>query len=317
MRRFEQFLSLAIITIDHNGLHSDSDEIVSKIRKMFLYQSQNVWLTDHILDQIGKPVYYRDVDTECGSWMRDSSPRSQEDESKFWMTTDRDDRQLLEFENKEAFRNKNVSRTHHLPFRFSGNFHVVHGGHFYYQQFGTNKLIKHDLSTNDTSFKHVDGAAFQPSTSHLYTTDHRYMDITTDENGLWVIFSSDQTQNTLILKVDPQTLGTENGWNLTADHRTVGDMFIAYGVLYAVESATDTFTRIKFAFDLYVNSLVPVSVNFTNPFRHNTFISYNPRHGKIYAWDSRNLIEYPIRFVEKTAEQDNDLTDDTYDPSRR
>ena len=248
--------------------------------------------------------------------MRDSFPRTPEDESKFWMTTDSDARTLLEFENKDAFRNKNISRTYQLPFRFDGNSHVVYNGHFYYQQFGTNKLIKYDLATNQTYFRHVDDAAFQPSTSRLYELAYSYMDIMADENGLWAIFASDWTSNTLILKFDPQTLGTENAWNVTANQRTAGDMFVACGVLYAVDSVTETFTKIRFAFDLFLNAPIPVSVNFTNPFRHNTLVSYSPRHDKIYAWDSRNLIEYPIRFTMRTTEQANDLTDETHDSKR-
>lgn len=123
-----------------------------------------------------------------------------------------------------------------------------------------------------------------------------------DENGLWVIFAANNTNNTLILKFDPVSLGTENIWNLTLDHQLIGEMFISCGVLYGVESATDVFTKIRFAFDLYLNTPLDVSVNFTNPFKHNNLLSYNPQHEKLFAWDSRNLIEYPIRFIEATEE---------------
>jgi hypothetical protein len=128
------------------------------------------------------------------------------------------------------------------------------------------------------------------------------MDIMADENGLWVIFAANSTNNTLIIKFDPLSLGTENVWNITLDHTSIGDMFIACGILYGVESITETFTRIRFAFDLYLNTPVEVSVNFTNPFKHNTLISYNARHEKIISWDSRNLIEYPIRFIQNVEE---------------
>jgi hypothetical protein len=241
-----------------------------------------------------------------------------DDESKYWMTTDRDDRLLFEFGNRESFRNKNVSRTYLLPFRFYGNSHAIHNGHFYCQQFGSNKLMSYDLVTNQTFFRKVDDAAFQPSTSRLYESGYNYMDISADENGLWLIFASDSSSNTLVMKLDPDTLATENAWNLTADRRTAGDMIVACGILYAVHSVTDTFTRIRFAYDLFLNEVIPLSVNFTNPFSHNTFISYNPRHEKIFACDSGNLIEYPIRFTDKAAEQANDLTtDETDDFSRR
>lgn len=56
-------------------------------------------------------------------------------------------------------------------------------------------------------------------------------------------------------------------------------------------------------------------MNFTNPFKHNNMISYNPKHEQIYAWDSRNLIEYPIRFVEP-AEAESGVGDDQDDNNR-
>ena len=234
--------------------------------------------------------------------MQDSAPKSPSEESKFWMTTHNEPGLLFEFGNKDAFRHKNATRTYQLPFQAVGNSHVVHAGHFFYNQLGTNKLIKYDLSTNHTYFRSIEEASTTETTGRLYETQHNFMDIMADENGLWVIFAGNATNNTLIIKFDPLSLGTENAWNITLDHTLIGDMFIACGVLYGVESTTETFTRIRFAFDLFLNSPLDVSVNFTNPFKHNTLISYNARHEKIIAWDSRNLIEYPIRFLENVEE---------------
>ena len=35
-------------------------------------------------------------------------------------------------------------------------------------------------------------------------------------------------------------------------------------------------------------------------------IAYNPKYEQIYAWDSRNLIEYPVRFVEPSTETETE-----------
>ena len=238
--------------------------------------------------------------------MQESTPKTSEDESKFWLTTDADPSVLQEFFNKDAFRHKRVTKNHQLPFKLDGNSHVVHDGHFYYNQFGTNKLIKYELATNHTYFRHIEEASHRPYTSKLYETQYNYMDLMADENGLWVVFARNNTNNTLVLKFDPVTLDTENVWNITLDHTMIGEMFIACGILYGTEPATETFTKIRFAFDLYLNSPVDISVNFTNPFKHNNLIAYNPRHEKIYAWDSKNLIEYPLKFTESTSESEEE-----------
>jgi len=243
-------------------------------------------------------VYYRDAETEWGSWMQSTLPKSPQEEAKFWMTSQTEPGILFEFANKDAFRHKNVTKTYPLPFQFVGNSHVIHDGYFYYNQMGTNRLIKYDMNTNHTFFRPIEDASFSEDTGRLYETQFNFMDIMSDENGLWVVFAGNHTNNTLIIKLDPVSLGTENVWNITLDHSMIGEMFISCGVLYGIESATDVFTKIRFAFDLYANQPVDVSVNFTNPFKHNNLIAYNPRHEKIMAWDSRNLIEYPVRFLE-------------------
>lgn len=52
-------------------------------------------------------------------------------------------------------------------------------------------------------------------------------------------------------------------------------MFIIGGVLYAIDSATDSNTKIRLALDLYRTKLVEVSLNFTNPFAKTTTVGYN------------------------------------------
>lgn len=55
-------------------------------------------------------------------------------------------------------------------------------------------------------------------------------------------------------------------------------MFIACGVLYAVDSATDRTTKVRLALDLYKNTLLEVMLPFTNPFRKTTVLAYSHRY---------------------------------------
>lgn len=77
-------------------------------------------------------------------------------------------------------------------------------------------------------------------------------------------------------------------WNMTIDHHKVGEMFIVCGVLYAVDNVSDRQSRIRFAFDLYKSKLIDVSLQFNNPFRKTTMISYNHR-SKVCLWTMRHL----------------------------
>jgi hypothetical protein len=112
----------------------------------------------------------------------------------------------------------------------------------------------------------------------LYNSQHSYFDFNVDENGVWVIYGLRRYNTTVVVKFDPATLAIEYAWNVTLDHQKVGDMFIVCGVLYAVDSLTDGETKIRFGLDLYYHQqLSEVDLTFSNPFRLNTMVGYNPR----------------------------------------
>ncbi len=67
-------------------------------------------------------------------------------------------------------------------------------------------------------------------------------------------------------------------WNISIQHKSVGEMFIVCGVLYALDSTSDRTTKIRFAYDLYRKELYDVLLTFTNPFRKTTTVGYNHRN---------------------------------------
>lgn len=80
-------------------------------------------------------------------------------------------------------------------------------------------------------------------------------------------------------------------WNISLNHHKVGEMFIVCGVLYAVDSVTERNTKIRFALDLFKNTLLDVNLSYSNPFRKTTMIGYNHRN-KVYAPTIYSIIKY-------------------------
>lgn len=239
--------------------------------------------------------------------MQDSEPTSPENALKYWYTTEKEPTILYEFKNKDGFKNNKDYKTIQLQEPFSGNSHVIYKSSFYYHRNGTNRLQRLDLKTSETSSMTIHDASYLPQDNRLYELNYNHMDISVDENGLWVIFASNNTNNTLVMKLRDD-LHEERVWNISLDQKQMGEMFVVCGVLYGVESVLDTFTKIRFAFDFRLASTIEINVNFSNPFRENSMINYNPRARQIYAWDLNNLIEYPIKFEEKISDnQQNNI----------
>lgn len=116
------------------------------------------------------------------------------------------------------------------------------------------------------------------SKNYLYTTENNLIDFNVDDNGLWIIYSTAHSNNTIVAKLDSSNLEFQYSWNISINHHKVGEMFIVCGVLYAVDSVTERMTKIRLALDLYKSKLLEVNLSFTNPFRKTTTVGYNHRN---------------------------------------
>ncbi|XP_063220620.1 uncharacterized protein LOC134530022 [Bacillus rossius redtenbacheri] len=246
---------------------------------------------------VGKPVYNRYTEASFGCWMRDPSPGSDLQAEKLWVTTEADDHHLYEYANKSLFRKEAHSKKYRLDHPFKGNAHVVYNGSFFYNERDKPRLLKFHLKTE--SYEHLDVPWLSVNSSnYLYTTRNNYLDLSADDNGLWVVYGLADSNNTVVLKVDPAAMKVQYAWNISVDHHVFGEMFVVCGVLYAVDSVGERHTKIRFALDLYKNNLLDVNLPFTNPFTRTTMIGYNHRSKELFTWDKGNQLTYPVRYHE-------------------
>ncbi|XP_016948068.1 uncharacterized protein LOC108023288 [Drosophila biarmipes] len=252
---------------------------------------------------VGKPVFHKVVNEKFGSWLRDPSPDS--DREKTFVTNENDPYNLFEFTTRIQYRMNSIPRRkYEIQEGFHGNAHVVFNGSFYYQQKNSDLVVKLDL----TSLKKITTQlpyAGVASANRLYTTDFNYMDFNVDEVGLWVIYSTYNSNNTLVAKLDAETLKMQYNFNITLDHHQFGEMFIVCGNLYAIDSGTDKNTQIRYVVDLYKGKLLNTNLPFSNPFSHTTTVGYNPLTVELYSWDKGNALTYPIRYNEQRLISDN------------
>lgn len=83
--------------------------------------------------------------------MRDPKPLKPEDESKYWLTRMEQNKLLQEFDSKENFRNKIISKNYTLLYPFGGNAQAIYSAVFYYALADTFRLIMFNLNTLDTA----------------------------------------------------------------------------------------------------------------------------------------------------------------------
>jgi len=252
------------------------------------------------LSAVGKPVFNRDSSRRYGAWMRDAAPPSLPGADKYWYTHEKDTLRLFEYSNKYNFDRKMVTRNITLPERHQGNSHVVYNGSFYYHVQGKPDIVRFNLRQAEITSRLTLPLLAENASVYLYNSSYTYADFAVDENGLWVIYAL-PGDNLGVVKLRPDNLEVLQTWNISFignSHARGGDMIIVCGVLYGIESLTESTTKFSLALDMYtIQSIVHGDLTFTNPFRQTTMIGYNPRNKEIYSWDKGNQLTYPVKYI--------------------
>ncbi|XP_022670163.1 uncharacterized protein LOC111254013 isoform X3 [Varroa destructor] len=296
------------------------ETVVNKSHWLHLKPRDQECARRRLVSKVGKPVLVRQGGQAEGGWGRDCF-RKAFNASRSFVTLDNDPNTLLEFVNGK------LAKRHALPYPFRGNSHVVYNNVFYYHQMNTRSLVRYDLENKTSAALDIDDVAFGRSSRLLYSTRRSHVDVMADENGLWAVYASEKSTNTMVLKFDESSMKVERVWNLTLDHRQVGEMFIVCGVLYAVGGVTEGATRVELAFDLYLEQTLavgesmpsalararpvgapvpsinmgssgPVNLSLSNPYRNTTMITYNPAESGLHSWDHGHQLYYPLLFTQ-------------------
>ncbi|XP_022653114.1 uncharacterized protein LOC111246948 isoform X4 [Varroa destructor] len=272
--------------------------------------------TDSRLSRIGKPVMYLENGTLYSAWWQDELRYPDNDEAVtnrsrvFYATRHGDNKHLYMFKTREQFQSGAPAKQIPLNSPFYGNGNLLINGTFYYHQNASNNIVRLPLysrsfegkgTIGQVSVLAVEDMAFS-NRSFLFASQQNYAHIVADENGLWIIYASTRSNNTMLLKVDETTFEKQFMWNLTLPHRKIGQMFIMCGVLYAINSVTEPHAQVyMYAYDLIADSIISLEapISFTNPFGNTTFIIYNPREHQLFSTDKGNHLVYPVRSLEE------------------
>ncbi|XP_050455183.1 uncharacterized protein LOC126853449 [Cataglyphis hispanica] len=262
-------------------------------------------LAEGLIEAVGKPVLKGIIEDYNGTWMYDAFSRYPHDimSDKLYVTRSniRDVSHIYAYNSKlKHFKNETGFKIP-LPVPFQGNGHVVYNKSFFYNPQSQSSILRFDLSSESECSQNISKCELQlpglviNTKNFLYTHNFTYVDLNVDENGLWVIYGL-PSNNTAVVKINPTNMTIQYAWNISIDHHRFGEMFIAGGVLYTIHSVTEETMKIRFAFDLYRNTMRDVSLSFTNPYLKTTAVSYNHKTKELYTWNKGNQLAYPVKY---------------------
>uniref|UniRef100_A0A671MQT7 Adhesion G protein-coupled receptor L3-like n=1 Tax=Sinocyclocheilus anshuiensis TaxID=1608454 RepID=A0A671MQT7_9TELE len=250
-----------------------------------VYQSEHLFESDH----------------QSGAWCKDPLQASDKIYYMPWMPYRTDT--LTEYSSKEDFIAGRPTTTYKLPHRVDGTGFVVYDGALFFNKERTRNIVKFDLRTRIKS-----GEAIIASANYHDTSPYRWggksdIDLAVDENGLWVIYATEQNNGRIVIsQLNPYTLRVEGTWDTAYDKRSASNAFMICGILYVVKTVYEdddseaTGNKIDYIYNTELSKDGYLNIPFPNSYQYITAADYNPRDNLLYVWNNYHVVKYSLDF---------------------
>lgn len=261
----------------------------------------SVFLCPGILRGVYQSEHLFESDHQSGAWCKD--PLQASDKIYYMPWTPYRTDTLTEYSSKEDFIAGRPTTTYKLPHRVDGTGFVVYDGALFFNKERTRNIVKFDLRTRIKS-----GEAIIANANYHDTSPYRWggksdIDLAVDENGLWVIYATEQNNGRIVVsQLNPYTLRIEGSWDTSYDKRSASNAFMICGVLYVVKTVYEdddnegTGNKIDYMYNTDKSKETTVNIPFPNSYQYIAAVDYNPRDNLLYVWNNYHVVKYSLDF---------------------
>ncbi|XP_040001825.1 adhesion G protein-coupled receptor L3 isoform X1 [Xiphias gladius] len=262
---------------------------------------QKVFLCPGILRGVYQSEHLFESDHQSGAWCKD--PLQASDKIYYMPWTPYRTDTLTEYSSKEDFIAGRPTTTYKLPHRVDGTGFVVYDGALFFNKERTRNIVKFDLRTRIKS-----GEAIIANANYHDTSPYRWggksdIDLAVDENGLWVIYATEQNNGRIVVsQLNPYTLRIEGSWDTSYDKRSASNAFMICGVLYVIKTVYEdddnegTGNKIDYMYNTDKSKEMTVNIPFPNSYQYIAAVDYNPRDNLLYVWNNYHVVKYSLDF---------------------
>ncbi|XP_040926472.1 adhesion G protein-coupled receptor L2 isoform X30 [Betta splendens] len=260
-----------------------------------------IFLCPGTLKAVGDPSFLFEAEQQAGAWCKD--PLQAGDKIYFMPWTPYRTDILIEYSSLDDFQNTRQTSTYKLPHRVDGTGFVVYDGAVFFNKERTRNIVKFDLRTRIKSGEAIINNANYHDTSPYKWGGKTDIDLAVDENGLWVIYATEQNNGMMVIsQLNPYTLRFEATWDTAYDKRSASNAFMVCGVLYVVRSTYEdnesevSKSLIDYIYNTKQNRGEYVDIHFPNQYQYIAAVDYNPRDNQLYVWNNFYILRYNLEF---------------------
>ncbi|XP_075891593.1 adhesion G protein-coupled receptor L3 isoform X2 [Nelusetta ayraudi] len=260
-----------------------------------------IFLCPGLLRRVYQSEHLFESDHQSGAWCKD--PLQASDKIYYMPWTPYRTDTLTEYSSKEDFVAGRPTTTYKLPHRVDGTGFVVYDGALFFNKERTRNIVKFDLRTRIKS-----GEAIIANANYHDTSPYRWggksdIDLAVDENGLWVIYATEQNNGKIVIsQLNPYTLRIEGTWDTSYDKRSASNAFMICGILYVVKSVYEdddneaTGNKIDYIYNTELSKDGFLDISFPNSYQYIAAVDYNPRDNLLYVWNNYHVVKYSLDF---------------------
>ncbi|XP_054543711.1 olfactomedin-4 [Talpa occidentalis] len=256
-----------------------------------------------VVVNISKPfvvqLNWRGFAYKYGAWGRDYSPQHP-DQGLYWVAPLETSGRYFDYyrlynslDNLLLYKN-----SHEYSIRYGqGGGTAVYNKNMYVNWYNTRNIARVNLTTNRVEVTQtLPDAAYNNRFSYANVV-WQDIDLAVDENGLWVIYSTEANNgNIVISKLNDTTLAVLNTWQTSQYKPSVSNAFMVCGVLYATRILNTRTDEIFYYYDTNTGQEGRLNVVFHKVQETVQSMNYHPYDQKLFVYNDGYLLNYDLIF---------------------
>ncbi|KAM5146059.1 olfactomedin-4-like [Mantella aurantiaca] len=173
---------------------------------------------------------------------------------------------------------------------------ILFNNSMYYNCYNTRDICKYNVDSGTVERKTLTDATFNNRFSYA-SSIWQDIDLASDEDGLWAIYSTEQNSgNIVISKLNSTALTVEGTWSTVQYKPAVTNAFMVCGVLYATRTLSTRKEEIFYMYDTKTSKEGQISIVLEKMMENVQSVSYNANDHKLYMYNDGYLVTYDLAF---------------------